>query len=123
MYVQKNALELAASKGVTRESVELFGANAARQPSPALFHVGALVRTTTRMQQGVNQPGGVATVTKVSSQSSGAFYNVKYNDSARAETHLPESTLSTYVIDEGRPRRSQEASFAGESIEWLIMYA
>jgi len=46
------------------------------------------------MQQGVNPPGGVATVTKVWSQSSGAFYNAKYNDSARAETHLPESILS-----------------------------
>jgi hypothetical protein len=59
-----------------------------------LFQVGVSVRTTTRKQANVNIEGGVATVTKVSVNSGAAFYDVKYNDSARTESMLPESILT-----------------------------
>ena len=84
------------------------------ESSCALFGVGATVETTRRKQPGFNQSGGVATVTKVSVVGGEAFYDVKYNDSTRTETSLPESILTPFVPSEGRKKRASQPSSTGE---------
>ena len=57
LCAQKDALLRAAADGVSIEGVST-------QPTSA-FSVGDTVQTTRRKEPGVNQPGGVGTVTKV----------------------------------------------------------
>ena len=107
VYARRNSLLKAAADGVSIEGVST-------QPASA-FSVGDTVQTTRRKQPGVNQPGGVGTVTKVTFVKGGdALYDVKYHDSARAESSLTKDIMKLYTFTECRPQRSSAAVSTGK---------